>query len=593
MSPLDLLTRDAADTLEIRDALVRPRSFDAAALTIEAVIATATPVTRRDARGEYLEILDVAGADLAALRGASVLDGHRQGSVASIIGRVDDAWIEGDQLIARLRLSSRAELAPIVGDIRDGIIAGLSAGYDVQEWRDGEANGRRTRTAARWRPREVSFVGVAADPNARTRDLPAHGRAAINRQIRELGRRAGVPVDITDGLIDDGASLDQARNALFDDLLTRGGVRIRAAVGESYDGPDATARAMGEALYCRMAGTAPSERARPFMHRSMIDMARDSLRAGGLAIGNDPAEIYRAAFVTRASPGGLHSTSDFPTVLGDNMGRRLGELFRAAQSGASAIVATGTARDFRRITEARLTSFPSLELLGQGGEITSGTLDEEGETLMVASYARRIGVTFQVLVNDDLAGIDRSIRDIAFATAQLKAKLIVAALGSGLADGKALFHVDHKNLTTAAGAPPDETTLSEGRTAMQKQSPPNSTEPLGLSPAILLVPAELQTTSEKLVATITPPTVEDVNVFAGRLQVAVEPRLATPTEWYLFAAPGTYPVIRFLTLAGFESPRFETEQEFTRLGTSYRVHWHVGAGPIDFRGAWKNPGGAP
>ena len=29
-------------------------------------------------------------------------------------------------------------------------------------------------------------------------------------------------------------------------------------------------------------------------------------------------------------------------------------------------------------------------------------------------------------------------------------------------------------------------------------------------------------------------------------------------QWFLFAAPGTYPVIRFLTLAGFEGPRFET-----------------------------------
>ena len=48
--------------------------------------------------------------------------------------------------------------------------------------------------------------------------------------------------------------------------------------------------------------------------------------------------------------------------------------------------------------------------------------------------------------------------------------------------------------------------------------------------------------------------------------------------------------VRFRCLAGFEAPQFETQQEFTVLGTSYRVHWHVGAGPVDWRGAWKNPG---
>ena len=62
------------------------------------------------------------------------------------------------------------------------------------------------------------------------------------------------------------------------------------------------------------------------------------------------------------------------------------------------------------------------------------------------------------------------------------------------------------------------------------------------------------------------------------------------TQWFLFAAPGSYPVVRFVTLAGFEGPRFETNADFDRLGTSYRVHWHCGAGPIDHRGAWKNPG---
>ena len=349
-------------------------------------------------------------------------------------------------------------------------------------------------------------------------------------------------------------------------------------------------RAIADALHAKMTGTSPSGQARELMHRSAIGLMEHFATVNGIRLrSTDPAEVYQAV-MTRADPG-LHTTSDFSGVLGDTMGRRLGELFRAAQSGASAIAASGTARDFRPITEARLSSFPSLEPLNESGEIAWGTMDEEGEPLAIASYARAIGVTFKVMVNDDLAAIDRSIRDTAFATAQLQAKLIVAALGANLADGKALFHEDHGNIAlSGAMDAPDETSLSAGRIALMKQTPPGSTEPLGLSPAILLVPAELQTASEKLVAAINPASSADVNVFSGKLQVAVEPRLLTGTEWYLFAAPGTYPVIRFLTLAGYEAPRFETSNEFTRLGTSYRVHWHCGAGPIDHRGAWKNAG---
>ena len=586
-----LLTRERVHALETRDAIPRPRTFNPDARTVEAVIASANPVPRQDARGPFHEILDPAGLDIAGSRGASVLDSHDRSGLDAVLGTLDDIRIEGDQVIGIIRFSSRPEIDPILADVRSGVIQHLSVGYEVAEWREGTGGGGvRTRTAVKWTIREASFVSVAADRIARTRNLPRPGeRATINRSIRELCSRAGVAQHVTDALIDRGAAIEDARNVVFDEMVTRGNVPIRASIGNDLSAPDATTRAIGEALYARMTGAAPSERARPFMHRSTIDLMRDTLAANGVRIrDSSPAEVYRVAMQTRAAPG-LHTASDFQTVLGDNMGRRLGELFRIAESGASAIVATGTARDFRPITEARLTSFPSLEPLTESGEIKWGTLEEEGEVLAIASYARAIGVSFNVLVNDDLTAIDRSIRDVAFATAALKAKLIVAALAASLKDGDAVFHANHVNLASS-GAGPDETTLAAGFLAMSKQSPPGSTERLGIAPSLLLIPSELEVAARKLVATITPATTENVNVFSGRLSIAVEPRLADGKQWFLFAAPGTYPVIRFLTLAGFEAPRFETNEEFTRLGTAYRVHWHVGAGPIDFRGAWKNPG---
>lgn len=80
-----LLTRDNHTALELRDAAMRPRTFDADNLTIEAVIASTTPVKRRDARGEYLEVLDPAGLDLSVTRGASVLDSHQQGGLDNVL----------------------------------------------------------------------------------------------------------------------------------------------------------------------------------------------------------------------------------------------------------------------------------------------------------------------------------------------------------------------------------------------------------------------------------------------------------------------------------------------------------------------------
>jgi hypothetical protein len=102
------LTRDNPLPLEHRDAAMRPSTFRDG--TVEAVIATSSDVRRRDQRGEFIERLDVRGADLTAFRGASVLDAHRQSDgVAAVLGVVDDVGVEGDALVARSARRIRAK----------------------------------------------------------------------------------------------------------------------------------------------------------------------------------------------------------------------------------------------------------------------------------------------------------------------------------------------------------------------------------------------------------------------------------------------------------------------------------------------------
>src|ERR1700729_1937115 len=89
-----LLLRDNTLDLTRRDAIARPQSFNPTARTIDAVIATNAPVQRRDVQGLFMEILDVSGADLEALRGAPVLNAHSQHGLDAVIGAVDSARVE-------------------------------------------------------------------------------------------------------------------------------------------------------------------------------------------------------------------------------------------------------------------------------------------------------------------------------------------------------------------------------------------------------------------------------------------------------------------------------------------------------------------
>ena len=53
------------------------------------------------------------------------------------------------------------------------------------------------------------------------------------------------------------------------------------------------------------------------------------------------------------------------------------------------------------------------------------------------------------------------------------------------------------------------------------------------------------------------------------------------------------PTFEVSELSGYEGPRVESRTGFNILGMEWRVVWHIGAGAVDSRGAWKNPGAAP
>jgi len=128
--------RGAMPDMMTRRATLTAASFDAEAMTVEAVISTFSDVNRRDNRGVYVERLDPAGLDTSRLVGAPVLDGHRQGSARDVIGVVASSRLEGNTLTATIRLSQADDAAPIIARIREGTLRGVSVGYRVSRWSD-------------------------------------------------------------------------------------------------------------------------------------------------------------------------------------------------------------------------------------------------------------------------------------------------------------------------------------------------------------------------------------------------------------------------------------------------------------------------
>jgi hypothetical protein len=173
-------------------------------------------------------------------------------------------------------------------------------------------------------------------------------------------------------------------------------------------------------------------------------------------------------------------------------------------------------------------------------------LTEEGEKVVAASYARALALSFQVQVNDNLDALGRAIRNHGVATAELKGRLILTALLSQpMADGQPLFHASHNNLAQGADVgPPDVPRLSAARLALRHQKMLGSELPMGLAPAVALVPAELETLMDTVLNSTTyPGTPSEANPFLNKgIRNVVESRLADPLGWMIFPDPAVLSV---------------------------------------------------
>lgn len=180
------------------------------------------------------------------------------------------------------------------------------------------------------------------------------------------------------------------------------------------------------------------------------------------------------------------------------------------------------------------------------------------------------------------------------AAAETEARILVTLLeaGSGngptMSDGKTLFHADHGN-KAGTGAAISDATLSAARLALRTQKGIED-RTIRVTPRNLLVPPALETTAEKWLASIAPATAADVNPFSGSLSLVVEPRLSSAARWYVTADPGEIDGLEFAYLSGAEGPQVESRSGWDVDGVEIRVILDFGAGFIDHRGWFMNPG---
>lgn len=647
--------RGDADALPMETRLAPITSVDAEARTIEVVWTTGAKVRRSGWRSEgrflYDESLVVTAAaiDLTRLNsGGPVLDSHDMYSTRSQVGVVERARVENGQGLALIRFAP-AGLDPNIdalwGKIAAGIVRNLSCGYsrdevavtrsdkvgEVEQWR-----------VTRWTPYELSFVTIPADAGAQTRsdapaqrtfpvhftraaahnqegNMPEENQAALEAETRTNASAAAQPdanairaserariATITDVMtragflqpeitaaISGDETVEQVRTRAFDRLAAAdqraapiSGVQILRDEGETTRAH--VVEAMAHRFMNTRAANVPAEAAR-FMDYRLSDFAATVVGERNLPRNaTQMQQLFQRAF---------HVSSDFPNLFGSVINRTLGQRYAMIQMSYRTISRQQDFRDFRQQNVIRPADFPQLERLAEGAEIKFGTIGDKRESATLLTYARRLNITRQMLINDDLNAIAQILASygttVSLLEEQVAWALILSASGAGPTlneTGRALFNTTDKTLAASAAAI-DEASLTIGRESIRTQARigGGAGNVLGLPPAFLVVGPARETAAQKMVTQIMPSSASNTNVFVGTLSPVVSGQISG-NGWYLFTDPALQPVFRWGMLEGSTGPSLTVENVFGADGVGVQAVHDFGFAAEDFRGAFRNAG---
>lgn len=652
MGTMDLPAfRRAADLL--------PATLDEQDRSIEVVWSTGARVRRQPFFGEPFDeelAMDPSSVRLERLNaGAPLLKVHDLRTLDSVIGSVvpGTARVENGRGIARVRFSDREDVSPIWADISGGHIRAVSIGYQVHRYEvTRPANAPEIWRAVDWTPFEISAVPVGADPAAGFRSIDPVMPCVVNRgdvshqertsmednvtvatptpapaalepparaaeplpqaedtqalvaraqtverervgTIYDLASRLGLERTYAEDMVQRGVGLDEARRVILDKVAaTSEQTRTFPHVSTPLGGRDerVTRRdAVANALLHRYSPTlfTLSDPAREYRGMTLLELAREFLGSSGVNVRG----MSRDEIATRS----LHSTSDFPEVLSAVTNKTLRQAYDIYPRTFVPFCRQVLATDFKAMNRVQIGEAPQLLKLGEGGEFKRGTISESKESYRIETYGRVVGITRQVLINDDLDAFTRIPAMYGTAIATLESDVVWAVItaNAAMADGVTLFHATHKNLA-AAGAALSVVAIGEGRASMTKQTGLDKKTVLNIRPSYLVVPAALELAAEQLIAqNLMPAKTGDVVPQSIRtLTPIAEPRLdaISAGAWYLAANPAQIDTIEYAYLEGQQGAYIETRNGFDVDGVEIKCRLDFGAKAIDWRGLYKNPG---
>lgn len=416
-------------------------------------------------------------------------------------------------------------------------------------------------------------------------------------EINAMCQRFGA-TDLAEKLIQDGASLDVARQKVMNKLEQNPpqtpGFSPATII---LDGVDKFRSAAADGLVIRsgiMVAT-PAAGAVDLAGWTLVEIARHSLRLANLPYGGNKMEMVGRAL----------TSNDFPLLLANVANKSLFTGWEGAQETWREWCDVGSVSDFKLNSLPRGSETSDLDEMPPGKPYKYAEKTEAQETYQIATFGKMLAITRHAIINDDLGALTDIPKSQGEAAARKIGDLPYAVLtaNSNMGDGNALFSAAHANyVAPGSGAIPGIATIAVGILVMGTQKDLLGKRRLNIRPVYFIGPKALEGAAEVFfrtdkfsdsdtVATDSSLASTRVNPYSGTVFTRVyESRLDDDdaAAWYLAASKGR--TVKVFFLNGVQTPYMETQQGWNVDGVEYKVRIDAGAKAIDWKGLYYNDG---
>ncbi|HPT48296.1 MAG TPA: hypothetical protein PLM07_20630 [Candidatus Rifleibacterium sp.] len=629
--------------------LAKPNTYREADNSVEFILATEEPARVWDwERFDVIrEVIAADGVIVPKNGQIPLVDSHDRSTIDNILGSVREIRREGAEVIGRLYFANTDAAKRAAEMIREGHLDSGSVGYEQNEtqWiNDGESvvyNGRSFSgpmlLTRKWSPKEFSLVAIGADPNAKARakaesvaeqiegntsreaveqidkeivtmenlnkpveqpqtvDVEAIKREALQAEqlraakIAELCDKRGC-ADMAAEFIRSAANVESVQEKILDTIASRTVALSTAKVEVGKEAGEKLREAATDGILMRSGMRVKNAAAGAEQMRGMgfADIARTCLEEKGIST----RLMGKQEILTRAM-----STSDFPNILANVANKAVMMGYQMGQNTWRAWAKPGMLPDFKASKRVRLSDAPEMVLNRAGEEVQHGIISDVGEEMTLKTYARKLIITREALINDD-AGLFNRVFSMFGQRAANDIEAAVYAVLTGnptMSDSGTLFNTTavttaggHAN-QASSGAVVSSTTVAAALVAMGKQVGEQGSA-LSLMGKYIIGGFENKVQTDLLVNSTTDTTANgnaDFNPF--RNFIGITTGHISTKKWFLVSDMLDSVEVAFLD--GKETPTlYAVENSGDILGRTFVGYIDYVAKALEWRSMFYNPG---